>query len=198
MLAASKLCHTGVGLVAIAMAVACSKPSVARAPEPRVAQPQVHSATAAEQRLPEDPVAAKRSEAQWRQHMEDEEHERQQGFDRQHLEQHRAVVSLIGAARARYDRAKTAAAVAKARAEMPQRIAELRRRITEIDHWGVNSRLLGDYAALETSLTAAYADAKLAALSGDSRTLEEVRTAFDQHLKTIGDWLEEAAESEDE
>jgi hypothetical protein len=193
-----RLRHVRGCLVAIATTAACNNASVARAPEPRVSAPQVHSATVEEQRLPEDPVAAKRAEAQWRQHMEDEEHERQQGFDHQHLKQHRALLSVIGAARARYDHAKTAAAVAKARAEMPQRIAEIRRRVTEIDHWGVNSRLLGDYDALATSLSAAYADAKLAALDGDSRALDQVRTAFDQHLKTIDDWLDEAAESEHE
>jgi hypothetical protein len=70
--------------------------------------------------------------------------------------------------------------------------------VSEIDPWGVNSPLLPDYAALENSLTDAYADAKLAALNGDASALVAVRAEFDQHMKKIAAWLEEAAESEGE
>jgi hypothetical protein len=165
------------------------------APAPAPAPP---AATPDPSRLPEDPIAGKQSEQQWRQHMEDEERERQLAFDHNRVRAHRAVVRLFGAARARYDRARSAAAVAKVRSDMPAQIAEIRRRVTEIDHWGVNSPLLPDYEALENSLSAAYADAKLAALNGDATALAAQRAEFDQRMKKIAAWLEQAAEGEHE
>ena len=150
------------------------------------------------QRLPEDPVAGKQSELQWREHMEEEEHERQIGYDRRFLKEHRALTKLIAAARARYDGAKTEAAVAKVRSGMPAQIAEVRRRVTEIDHWGTNSRLLSDYEALSASLTDAYPDAKIGALKGDGSALDVARAAFDGHMQKIAAWLKEAAETEEE
>jgi hypothetical protein len=149
-------------------------------------------------RLPEDAALGKRSQLQWRKHMDDEERERQIGFDRQHLKAHRAVVARFRAARSLYDRATTEAALAKARTEMPQRVEEIQKQVTELDHWGNNSRLLGDYTALEASLTSDYADAKLAALKGEGAALKKTQAAFDGHLKTIAEWLEEAAHTEEE
>jgi hypothetical protein len=149
-------------------------------------------------RLPEDPVAGKASEQQWREHMVAEERERQMMFDRERLKQHRALAKLIAAARARYDRAKSVAAVDKLRAQMQQSVSDMRARVTEIDHWGVNSRLLGDYDALASSLGSGYAEAKLAALHGDTRPLAEARAAFDQHMHAIATWLEEVEKGEDE
>jgi hypothetical protein len=81
---------------------------------------------------------------------------------------------------------------------MPRRLAEIHQRITAIDHWGNNSRLLGDYEALSGLLADGYADARIAAIRGDARPLEQLRAGFDQHMKTIAGWLEEAAESEAE
>src|SRR5262249_53860215 len=69
-------------------------------------------------RLPEDPVEGKRAEAQWREHMADEEHERQIAFDGQRVAAHRSVVALLLAARGTYDRAATEAALATARSAM--------------------------------------------------------------------------------
>lgn len=178
-----------------------AKTATASAPAP--AQPTAAVAVAPlaprkAPRLPEDPIAGKRSEEQWREHLDEEERERQLGFDRGRMKEHRGVVRLFAAARARYDRARTEAAVAKVRAAMPSQIAELRRRVTKIDHWGVNSRLLPDYDALARSLAGPYADAKLAALAGDARALDAARADFDQRMKAIDDWLEQAAaENED-
>jgi hypothetical protein len=155
-------------------------------------------ASAAPSRLPEDPVAAKRSEDQWREHMAFEEHERQIGFDKRHLKEHRAVVAKIIAARGSYDRAKTEAALDKASKGVRALVDEVRRRVADIDHWGTNSHLLEDYAALETALERAYPEAKLSALKGDGATFDSVRMDFDAHLKAIRDWLEEAAESDEE
>jgi hypothetical protein len=188
-------------LVAFSLVVApaaCRRQPAARAPDREHTQPQAPVGSPDPSRLPEDPVAGKASELQWREHMVAEERERQLGFDHRRLREHRALVKLIAAARARYDRASTEPAVAKVRTDMPRGIAEIRRRVTEIDRWGVNSRLLQDYDALAVSLAGPYADAKLAAIRGDARALEEVRAAFDQRMKTIAAWLEEAAESEDE
>src|SRR6185369_15066308 len=117
----------------LALLAACDKhapeppPQPATPPEPTPAappaQPEQPKPPPAAQpddptRLREDPEAAKRSEAQWREHMEDEEDERQAGFDKQHLAEHRALIKLIGAARARYDQARTEDALAKARTEI--------------------------------------------------------------------------------
>jgi hypothetical protein len=149
-------------------------------------------------RLPEDPVAAKRAEAQWREHLDKEEEERQMLFDRPRLKQHRAVVRMLETIRVRYDRAKTEPAVAKVRAAASRQLEEVRKRVSELDPWGVNSRLLPDYAALETTLANEYAGAKLAAFAGDATQLTTVRADLDKHLHVIDEWLEEAAESEDE
>jgi hypothetical protein len=179
-------------------ATGCGRRAPAPAPQPSTASVAPPAPTVDPSRLPEDPAAGRRSEEQWRKHMADEEHERQIGFDKRHLTEHRAVVALIAAARARYDRAGSEAALAQARTDMPRRIDEIRGRVTALDHWGVNSRLLEDYAALEKSLEQAYADARLASLKGDAHSLDEARADFERRMKAIADWLEEAAESEDE
>jgi hypothetical protein len=149
-------------------------------------------------RLPEDPVAGRLSELQWRQQMVAEEHERQLAFDRNRVEQHRRVVELLAAARARYDRARSEAAVARVRGGMPALRAELRKRTTAIDHWGVSSPLLADYGAWMAALESAYPAARVAALGGDAGRLDELRADLDRRAKKIDAWLEEAAASEDE
>lgn len=130
--------------------------------------------------------------------MDDEERERQLGFDRHHMKEHRTVVARFKAARASYDGATTEAALTKARDDMPRRLEEITKQITELDHWGNNSHLHADYAALEASLTSDYPDAKLASLKGDGGALKQAQATFDTHLKTISQWLEEAAHTEDE
>jgi len=148
--------------------------------------------------LPENAELGKRSEEQWRKHMDDEERERQLGFDRSHMKEHRTVVARLKTARASYDRATTAAALTKARDDMPHRVEEIQKQVAELDHWGNNSRLHDDYAALEATLTSDYPDAKLAALKGDAAALKKAQATFDAHLKTISEWLEEAAHADEE
>src|SRR5262245_40851899 len=179
-------------LIAVAVAVAAcsskpSEPAPAQAPAAAPVQPAAPAeapkappAAPDPTRLPEDPVAGKRSEEQWREHMQEEEEERQLAYDHARIPQHRALVKQIAAARARYDRARTEPALAKVRADMPKSIEQMRTRVTAIDHWGVSSRVLPDYAALQATLASAYPDAKLAALKGDSHALEQVRAEFDQ------------------
>jgi hypothetical protein len=149
-------------------------------------------------RLPEDPVAGAKSTQQWRDFMASEEHERRLGYDRRHLKQHRAVLKLLVAARARYDRARTKAAVLAAQKRLPAAADDVRRRITEIDHWGNNSNLLGDYDALLKALADAYPAARTAFLDGDHAPLEAQRGEFDRRVKHIQAWLTEAAEAKDE
>lgn len=165
---------------------------------PTSALPSPVAGPAEPARLPEDPAAGKRAEEQWRQHLAHEERERQLGFDRRHLRQHRAIVGLIAAARRSYDQARTPAAVERAAARMPARLAAIRRQVAGVDHWGVNSHLLADYAALEDALEHGYPAAKRAASSrsaGDSAApdLERIRADFDRHMRAIAAWLDEAS-----
>ena len=96
-------------------------------------------------RLPEDPVAGAKSTQQWREHLVEEEHERKLHYDRDRLKKHRAVVKFLVATRARYDRAKTKAAVTAFRARLPPAVDGVRKQITAIDKWGTNSNLLDDF-----------------------------------------------------
>jgi hypothetical protein len=147
--------------------------------------------------LPEDPVLGKLAEAQWREHMDREERERQLAYDRQRLSKHRAVVSALTRVRSRYDRAATKELVSRARSDVPHEVERIKQRVNELDPWGVNSRLLGNYASLEALLERDYPEAKLAALAGDPRSLGAARTEFDRHMKTIADWLEATEEEEE-
>lgn len=149
-------------------------------------------------RLPEDPAAGATSTQQWRAFMASEEHERRLHFDRGHLKEHRAVLKLLVAARARYDRAKTKASVLALEKRAPPAFEGIRRRITAIDHWGNNSNLLGDYDAMLTALASAYPAARLAFLDGDRAPMDAQGAEFDRRVKHIQAWLAEAAESDGE
>jgi hypothetical protein len=195
---------TGVSALAVIAVVAAAaglhrvtpKPSVLDGAPPGIPAPSWASLPLT--RLPEDAAAGLQSQLQWREHMAREEEERQLTFDRQRLDEHRAVAKLFASCRARYDRAETEAAVRTVRAEMPRRLAEIQARVKAIDHWGNNSRLLGDYEALSRSLSDGYADARVAAIQGDARAQERLRSNFDEHMKTIAAWLDKVAEGEDE
>lgn len=191
----------GAAFAAVALLVACNRPAAEPAPAaaapvatpesalPPPAAPKVHTGPAT---LPEDPEKGQASTAQWQHHLEHEEEERQIAFDHARLKEHRAVVKLITAARARLDRAKTEAALDKAQADMPALITEIRDRIKDLDHWGNNSRLHPEYEALQFLLAGNYAAAKRAALQGDESALTQVRATYDLRMKGIADWLEKA------
>ena len=147
---------------------------------------------------PEDPVKAAKSTAQWREHLAVEEHERKLFYDRERLKDHRAVLKLLVAARGRYDRARTKAAVLAAQKKLPATDAEIRRRITQIDHGGTNSNLLGDYDAYLKALGDSYPAARIAALGGDRGPLDALAAELDKRTKHIKDWLAEAAASRNE
>lgn len=147
---------------------------------------------------PEDPAKAAKSTAQWREHMAAEEHERMLFYDRDRLTQHRAVLKLLVAARARYDRAKTKAAVLATQKRVAQTVDDVRRRITQIDHWGTNSKLLPDYDAYLKALSDGYPAARIASLDGHTDALDTLRGDLDQRTRHIKDWLAEAAAAKDE
>ena len=149
-------------------------------------------------RMPEDPVAGHQSDLEWRAHMAAEERDRQLGYDRRKLKQHQALVKLLRAAFTRYDRARTGAAVTKAQKAIASSMKALRARITVIDHWGVNSPLLGDYDSLLALLAELYPEARRAALRGDGSALAVLRTDVDRKLAKMAAWLRDAAASEDE
>jgi len=149
-------------------------------------------------RLPEDPAAGAKSTQQWRQFMASEEHERRLNYDRRHMKEHRAVLRFLVATRARYDRAKNKAAVLAIQKRLPPAVEETRRRITQIDHWGNNSNLLGDYDAMLRALSDSYPAARIASLDGDRAPLDAQKADLDRRTKQIKDWLVEAAESKDE
>ena len=149
-------------------------------------------------RLPEDPEAGRKSHEQWQAHMEFEERERQLGYDRRKMKEHRALLGVLLSARKRYDAARTPAAVAALSARTPALVEEAHRRLAAIDHWGVNSRLLPDYQALLQALSDTYPAAVTAALNGDRGPLKEARADLDQRVEAMRRWLKAAAESEDE
>ncbi|HWA76764.1 MAG TPA: hypothetical protein VG937_30735 [Polyangiaceae bacterium] len=164
-----------------------------------VASPSAQPAPSADpSRLPEDPVAGQRASAQWREHMEEEEVERKLNYDRRKLPDHRVVLGLLRAARGRYDQAQSKAAVLALQTSLPQALTPVKARIEKIDHWGVNSNVLSDYAELQRVLQTSYPDARIAALSGEKPAFEAARADFDARLKKVEAWLERAAESEDE
>jgi hypothetical protein len=186
-------------LASVAIAtVACSRQSAQPAAQEQRAEAAQSAVKPAPARLPEDPLAGKQSEQQWRQHMVHEEDERQMQFDLQREEQHRGLRKLIAASRARYDQARSEAALAKVRAEMPRKLADIEKQVKQLDPWGNNSRLLPDYAALSAALAGPYPDAKLAALHGDAHALDSLRADFDQRLQKIDAWLERAEKEEGE
>jgi len=140
-------------------------------------------------RLPEDRIAGARSEAQWREHLQEEERERKVLFDRRRLKEHRQVLASLRETRARYDRAKTPARLLELKREWPRLSAPIQQRIAKLDRWGNSSNLLGEYAALLHILAADYPDGRVAALSGSQEQLAAAAREADLHTKKIVDWL---------
>jgi hypothetical protein len=148
--------------------------------------------------LPEDPEAGARSVAEWEQHLEQEERERRLNYDRRKLSQHRALIKTLRAVRQKYDGATSKGAVLAAQQRQRALLPQLEKSLDAIDHWRVNSKVLPEYQELIGIFSDPYPSARIEALSGDSHPLsalqKEVATRFD----AIDEWLDEAAESEDE
>lgn len=132
--------------------------------------------------------------------MAHEERERKLHYDRdrERMTDHRAVLRFLVATRARYERATSKPAVLAIQARLPPAIEKVRRRITRIDRWRVNSNLLGDYDVMLATLADTYPAARISFLDGDRAPLLALRADFDRRLEAMNAWLEEAARSEDE
>jgi hypothetical protein len=148
--------------------------------------------------LPEDRIAGARSEAQWREHLQEEERERKVIFDRRRLPQHRALLALLQDTRARYDHAKTPAALLKAQQSFTQASASIQQRLEKLDRWGNSSNLLGDYSALLQLFAGPYPEARRQALAGSPSPLDTVQREVDARTKKIIDWLAYVAKAETE
>jgi hypothetical protein len=130
--------------------------------------------------------------------LADEERERRLNYDRRKLKEHRVVESFFRAARVSYDHAKSAADDRQIQRGLAAGLLQTQKRVEQIDHWGVNSNLLPDYAELLKALSGAYPQARIAALSGDIAGLDEMRAQLDAHFERIASLLAEAAEAKDE
>jgi hypothetical protein len=201
-----------IAIVLVALLAGCRKqetaPAASTQPAPAALQPSAAGAPPIAQALrrvlppgvveppslPEDPVAAARSTAQWREHLEHEEEERQMFYDRPRLAQHRAIVRTLKQIRARYDKAKTERALEQARQDASRALEDVTKRVQALDPEGVHSRLLPDYEALRTAFTNDYPDARLAAVRGDAAAFTKARENVDPRFRTIEQWLEEAAD----
>lgn len=149
-------------------------------------------------RLPEDPAAGQRSVAQWREHLEEEERERQLNYDKRKLKEHGALIAVLKAARDGYDNARDEKAVSSKQKAFSAARSNVQQRLEKIDRWGVNSKLLKDYAALIELLSEAYPAARIAALGGEPARFDALRVEFDTRVKKINEWLESAEEAEEE
>jgi hypothetical protein len=148
--------------------------------------------------LPEDPVAGKRSEMQWKKHLQAEEVERQMIFDRNRLPEHRDLIKRIKDARERLDKPKTPRELETARAALAPALKELQGGIDAVDKWKNSSRILVDYDALMSALNESYPAARLEAMGGKTEALSQARNSFDGHLRTMHAWLERLDKDMDE
>ena len=161
----------------------------AATPHPRLAPRAPRALTAP--RLPEDPVLAARTSAATDERRVTKKHKRFLAFDGENMAVHRALILVITSARARYDRARSEAALSSARAAMPAQLAKVEEGIVKLDEKSVGSRLLADYQALQLALATSYPDAKLASLRGDASAFNAEQASFDQRLNAMNAWLEE-------
>jgi hypothetical protein len=143
-------------------------------------------------RMREDPIVGEQATAQSRERRARGARNRKLVFDRDRIPAHNALIEQIGAARARYDRARNEAALTAARAGMPVQLEKIQASVVKLDPWGTDSGLLADYAALQAALTTSYPDAKLATLRGEPSALPRAQADFDQRVDAMRKWLEEA------
>jgi hypothetical protein len=148
--------------------------------------------------LPEDPVAGKRSELQWKKHLQAEETERQMIFDRNRMSEHRELIKRIKQARERLDQAKTPRELTETREKLAPALRELQTGVDAVDRWKNSSRILVDYDALLAALNDGYPAAKLAAMGGNTELFSQARTSFDAHLRAMHSWLERLEKDQDE
>jgi len=146
----------------------------------------------------EDPVAGKKAYQEFQGQLKREDEENQLRFDRDHMREHEAVLALFRKTRARYDRARTRRAVDGAHEAAREIAADVRRRMEQIDRWRNHAKVFADYDALLKLIEDDYPPALLASFNGEPRQLAGVRSAFDEHMKTVRRWLAQAAKQGDE
>lgn len=181
-------------LLYVVLAAACHKEPV----DPMAGERKGPLVVADQPPLPEDPVAGKRSEMQWKKHLQAEEVERQMIFDRNRLPEHRDLIKRIKDARERLDKPKTPGELEKARAALAPALNELQGGIDALDKWKNSSRILVDYDALMSALNESYPAARLEAMGGKTEALGQARNNFDGHLRTMHAWLERLDKDMDE
>jgi hypothetical protein len=176
-----------------------SKPSqdlpVGDAAPPSDEAPRWPSQTA-RPRAAEDPVAGKRSEAEWRAHLAREDRERLLARDRSALEHHRAIMAMLLRTRRNYDRARSPEAVGAAQAQAAQLASRVEQALTKINLWGNVSPLTSTYRSLVQSLREDFPRARTAALRGSAEKQTALRAEFDRRMRKIKSYLREAAQSE--
>lgn len=148
--------------------------------------------------LPEDPLAGKRSEQQWREHLEEEELERQMIFDHYRLDEHHALIARIRAARERLDQVKTARQLEQTRKALAPALKEIKQGIDAIDRWKNSSHILSDYEALLAALGESYPEALRRGFAGQPQAREAARKDFDAHLQRMHGWLTRVADEDGE
>lgn len=190
--------HVTLALVVCSAAVACREKSIDPMAKERAVRERGPLVTAEQPPLPEDPVAGKRSELQWKKHLQAEEVERQMLFDRNRLKEHHALIERLGSARETLDRVKTPSDLKGAQAQLEPKLQQLQRDIDAIDRWKNSSRILVDYDALMNALRDTYPAAKLAAMGGKTEALSQARNDFDAHLRTMHAWLDRLEKDDDE
>lgn len=147
------------------------------------------SATVADGRLPEDPIAGARAVALWREHLAEEERERKALYDRRRLPDHQAVLSFLRKTKGSYDTATSKGAVLQLRRSLAPSLAATRLRLDKIDHWGGSSNVLVDYQRLLDAFADSYPNARIAALEGDGGKLAALQGEATSRLEKVADWL---------
>ena len=79
---------------------------------------------------------------------------------------------------------------------LPPTVEDVRRRITQIDHWGNNSNLLADYDAYLKALSESYPAARIESLDGHPAAQDTIRGDLDEVATADQGWLAEAAQSQ--
>jgi len=148
--------------------------------------------------LPEDPVAGKRAEEQWRAHLAREDRERQLARDRHTLAHHKAILALLLRARRDVERARSEKAVRAATARIAETESQVEKRLGRINVWGNVSPMTATYSAMLRSLSEELPRDRLTAVADAADGRADSRLDWNRRLAEIRAYLRETAESEGE
>jgi len=192
-----------VAVVVAALVTACQRaPSFAASPSPSVDSAARHDEAPRwpEQgaRLPEDPVAGKRAEEQWRAHLAREDRERQLARDRHALTQHKAIIALLVRTHRTIERARSDKAMRAATARLSDVGTEVERRLEKINVWGNVSPVTSIYRDMVLLLKQGLSIDRRVSAGGGSDGHATSSFDWNGRLAEIRAYLHEAAESEGE